>query len=79
MTLAFDSNKTKIASVVKKKFNVQSAKKITRPPGKKLQLLGTELKNNQKKIQQPIEKKQPSIVVEHASPAKSKNVQVLIS
>ena len=46
MTLAFDSNKTKIASVVKKKLNVQSAKKITRPPGRKLQLLGTQLKGD---------------------------------
>merc|ERR1712083_616013 len=38
MTLAFDSNETKIASVVKKKFNAESAKKITRPPGRKLKL-----------------------------------------
>ena len=73
MTLAFDSNKTKIASVVKKKLNVQSAKKITRPPGRKLQLLGTQLKNNTKLVQKPIENKPPpSIVVDPSTPGTSK-------
>ena len=74
MTLAFDSNKTKIASVVKKKLNVQSAKKITRPRGRKLQLLGTQLKNNTKLVQKPIENKQlpPSVVVDPSTPGTSK-------
>jgi len=72
MTLAFDANKTKIASVVKKEFNAQSAEKITRPPGRKLQLQGTQPRNNQKLVHKPVEN-DPSIIVEPPTPKTSKN------
>ena len=82
MILAFDSNKTQVANVVKKIMNVQSAKKVKERPKRNLNLKGAETKKSavpEKKIpkmlHEAVEISQPDIIL-NPVPSTSKHLQV---
>ena len=82
MILAFDSNKTQVANVVKKIMNVQSAKKVKEQPRRNLNLKVAETKkcaepekNNPKMLHEAVAISQPDIILDPV-PSTSKNIQV---
>lgn len=82
MILAFDSNKTQVANVVKKMMNVQSAKKVKAQPRRNLNLKGAETKkiavpekNSPKMLHEAVEISQPDIIL-NPVPSTSKQLQV---
>merc|ERR1712008_409035 len=81
MILAFDSNKTQVANVVKKIMNVQSAKKVKAQPRRNLNLKGAETKkiavpekNSPEMLHEAVEISQPDIIL-NPVPSTSKQLQ----
>ena len=82
MILAFDSNKTQVANVVKKIMNVQSAKKVKERPKRNLNLKGAETKKsavpekkNPEMLHEAVAISQPDIIL-NPVPSTSKHLQV---
>ena len=83
MILAFDSNKTQVANVVKKIMNVQSAKKVKDKPRRNLNLKVAETKNiavpeknNPQMLHEAVEISQPDIILSPPVPSTSRHLQV---
>jgi len=81
MILAFDSNKTQVANVVKKIMNVQSAKKVKERPKRNLNLKGAETKKsavpekkNPEMLHEAVAISQPDIIL-NPVPSTSKHLQ----